>query len=114
MNVTIYYNNSVRQMQNRSTSMATVTDSARIASMAKRRKTKGKFGKGIEENLKRNIFNYSVSVFASKNEIDLELSPTTKEFVATVHNAFVMHLKVLSLIFFLSLHYKAEIIRLCL
>ncbi len=32
--------NSIRQLQNGSTSMATVTDSARIASMAKRRKTK--------------------------------------------------------------------------
>ena len=72
-------NNSIRQLQNGSTSMATVTDSARIASMAKKRKTKAKTGR----------------VFASNNEIDLELSPTAKEFIEKVHNAYVMHLKVL-------------------
>jgi hypothetical protein len=32
--------------------MATVTDSAHIASIAKRRKTKAKTGKGIVKNLK--------------------------------------------------------------
>jgi hypothetical protein len=41
-----------------------------------------------------NIFNYFVLVFASNNEIDLELSPATKEFIEKVHNAYVMHLKV--------------------
>ena len=37
---------SIRQLQNGSTSMATINDSARIASMAKRRKTKTKTGRG--------------------------------------------------------------------
>ncbi|CAF4322816.1 unnamed protein product, partial [Rotaria sordida] len=57
--------------------MATVTDSARIASMAKRRKTKTKIGK----------------IFASKNEIDIELSPTIKEFIEKVYNAYRICLK---------------------
>ncbi len=39
-------NNSIRKFQNDSTSMATITDSASIASMAKKRKTKTKIGKG--------------------------------------------------------------------
>ncbi len=38
--------NSIRQLQNGSTSMATVNDSARIASMAKKRKAKTKTGRG--------------------------------------------------------------------
>ena len=44
-------------MQNGSTSMATVKDSARIASLAKRRKTKSKTGKGNTKIfLKKKIF----------------------------------------------------------
>ncbi|CAF4893006.1 unnamed protein product, partial [Rotaria socialis] len=60
---------SIRQFQNSSTSMATVTDSARIASIAKRRKTVTKTEK----------------IFASTNEIDDEISPTIKEFIEKVH-----------------------------
>jgi hypothetical protein len=74
--------------------MATVTDSARIASMAKRRKTKAKSGKGNIRIFTKNIFICFDLVFASNNEINLELSPTTKEFIEKVHNAYVMHLKV--------------------
>ncbi|CAF1365057.1 unnamed protein product [Rotaria sordida] len=71
------FKESIRQLQNNSTTMATVTDSARIASMAKRRKTKTKIGK----------------IFASKNEIDIELSPTIKEFIEKVYNAYRICLK---------------------
>ncbi len=44
--------NSIRQLQNGSTSMATVTDSARITSMAKKRKTKAKSEKSNMKILK--------------------------------------------------------------
>ncbi|CAF1350905.1 unnamed protein product [Rotaria sp. Silwood1] len=71
------FKESIRQLQNNSTTMATVTDSARIASMAKKRKTKIKIGK----------------VFATKNEIDIELSPTIKEFIEKIYNAYLMYLK---------------------
>jgi hypothetical protein len=75
--------------------MATVTDSARIASMAKRRKSKSKIGKGNLKILLKDIFIYfALKVFASNNEIDVELSPTTKEFIEKVHHAYIMHLKV--------------------
>jgi hypothetical protein len=42
----------------------------------------------------KNVFIYLILVFASNNEIDFELSPTTKEFIEQVHNAYIMHLKV--------------------
>ncbi|UJR29923.1 hypothetical protein I4U23_017470 [Adineta vaga] len=71
------FKESIRQLQNGSTSMATVTDSARIASMAKRRKTKSK----------------PTRVCTSNNDLDIELSPATKSFIEKVHNAYVMHLK---------------------
>jgi hypothetical protein len=74
--------------------MATAKDSARIASMAKRRKTKSKPGKGRIQISLKNVFIYLILVFASNNEIDFELSPTTKEFIEQVHNAYIMHLKV--------------------
>ncbi|UJR29912.1 hypothetical protein I4U23_017460 [Adineta vaga] len=71
------FKQSIRQLHNDSTSMATATDSARITSMAKRRKTKSK----------------PIQIFASNNDIDLELSPVTKSYIEKVHNAYVMHLK---------------------
>ncbi|CAF3771316.1 unnamed protein product, partial [Adineta steineri] len=71
------FKESIRQLQNGSKSMATVTDSARIASMAKKRKIKTKTGR----------------VFLSNNGMDIELSSTTKDFIEKVHNAYVMHLK---------------------
>jgi hypothetical protein len=75
--------------------MATVIDSARIASMAKRRKSKSKIGKGNTKTFLKDIFIYfTLKVFASNNEIDVELSPTTKEFIEKVHHAYIMHLKV--------------------
>jgi hypothetical protein len=40
------------------------------------------------------MFDYSLLVFASNNEIDIKLSSVTKEFIDKVHNAYVMHLKV--------------------
>ncbi|CAF4187630.1 unnamed protein product, partial [Adineta steineri] len=71
------FKESIRQIQNGTTSMVTIRDSARIASMAKRRKIKTKSGRTITTN----------------NEIDIELSLTTKEFIKKVHNAYIMHLK---------------------
>ncbi|CAF3484197.1 unnamed protein product [Rotaria sp. Silwood1] len=71
------FKESIRQLQSNSTTMATVTDSARIASMAKKRKTKTKIEK----------------IFASNNEIDIELSPTIKEFIERVYNAYIIYLK---------------------
>ncbi|CAF3222891.1 unnamed protein product [Rotaria socialis] len=67
----------IRQLQNNSTSMATIMDSARIASMAKKRKTKNKIGK----------------IFASINEIDIELSPAIREFVDKAFDAYLIYLK---------------------
>ncbi|CAF0951142.1 unnamed protein product [Rotaria sordida] len=75
------FKESIRQLQNNSTTMATVTDSARIASIAKRRKTKTR----IER------------IFASDHEIDIELSPTIKEFIEKVYNAYLIYLKVLQI-----------------
>lgn len=46
-----YWIISIRQIQSNSTSMATIMDSARIASMAKRRKTKIKIGKSLKKQL---------------------------------------------------------------
>ncbi|CAF1274475.1 unnamed protein product [Adineta ricciae] len=71
------FKESIRQLQNGSTSMATATDSARIASMAKRRKTKSKPSR----------------IITSSNDIDNELSSGTKSFIEKVHNAYIMHLK---------------------
>ncbi|CAF3834547.1 unnamed protein product [Rotaria sordida] len=69
------FKESIRQFQNNSTSIATVIDSVRIASMAKKRKTNNK------------------NVFASNNEIDIELSPTIKTFIENVYNAYLVYLK---------------------
>ncbi|CAF2547101.1 unnamed protein product [Rotaria sp. Silwood2] len=71
------FKESIRQLQNKSTTMATVIDSARIASMAKKRKTKTKTGK----------------IFAPKNEIDIELSPTIKEFIEKAYTSYLIYLK---------------------
>ncbi|CAF3670563.1 unnamed protein product [Rotaria socialis] len=71
------FKENIRQFQNSSTSMATVTDSARIASIAKRRKTVTKTEK----------------IFASTNEIDDEISPTIKEFIEKVHYYYLLYLK---------------------
>jgi hypothetical protein len=45
-------------------------------------------------NLKKKNEISSIVVFASNNEIDIELSSNVKEFIEKVHNAYVMHLKV--------------------
>ncbi|CAF4005300.1 unnamed protein product [Rotaria sordida] len=71
------FKESIRQFQNNSTSIATVIDSVRIASMAKKRKTNNKNDK----------------IFASNNEIDIELSPTIKTFIENVYNAYLVYLK---------------------
>ncbi|CAF1678334.1 unnamed protein product, partial [Adineta ricciae] len=71
------FKESIRQLQNGSTSMATATDSARITSMAKRRKIKSK----------------STQIFTASSDIDLKLSSETKTFIEKVHNAYTMHLK---------------------
>ena len=70
---------SIRQLQSGSTAMATFDDSARIASMAKRRKTRT---------------SPSLAAFASADEIDVELSSTVRDFVDQIHHGYVMHLKV--------------------
>ncbi|CAF2727622.1 unnamed protein product [Rotaria sp. Silwood2] len=69
----LFKESSIRQLQHKSTSLATVIDSARIASMAKRRKSKNKNGK----------------IFASNDEIDIELSPTIKAFIENIYNAYL-------------------------
>lgn len=75
--------------------MATMVDSARIASMAKRRKTKTKSNKSNEHDAELLMTSTGVVVaFAASNEIEMELSPSTKAFVDKVHLAYVMHLKV--------------------
>jgi hypothetical protein len=90
--------------------MATVTDSARIASMAKKRKIKSKSGRSNIKNDKYlYFFRFSL---CSNNEIDIELSPAIKEFIEKVHTAYVMYLKVHHLRFFFY-NYQAEITRLC-
>ncbi|CAF2110798.1 unnamed protein product [Rotaria magnacalcarata] len=71
------FKESIRQLQNNSTSMATIMDSARIASMAKKRKTKNKIGK----------------IFASISEIDIELAPAIREFVDKTFDAYLIYLK---------------------
>ncbi|CAF1676729.1 unnamed protein product, partial [Adineta ricciae] len=71
------FKESIRQLQNGSTSMATATDSARITSMAKQRKIKSK----------------STKIFIASSDIDLKLSSETKTFIEKVHNAYTMHLK---------------------
>jgi hypothetical protein len=45
-------------------------------------------------NLKKKNEISSIVVFASNNEIDIELSSNVKEFIEKVHDAYVMHLKV--------------------
>lgn len=52
--------------------------------------------KVIHQNLIIGHLNISLYlVFASNNDIDLELSPATKSYIEKVHNAYIMHLKVL-------------------
>ncbi|CAF0834302.1 unnamed protein product [Didymodactylos carnosus] len=58
-------------------SMASINDSARIATLAKKRKTKARNGR----------------IFASNNEIDSELTDETKEYIRVVHSAYIEHLK---------------------
>ena len=90
--------NSIRQLHNGSTSMATVTDSARITSMAKKRKIKLKTEKGRSQtSKKKSLYCSFIWVFASNNEIELKLLPSTREFIERVHNAYTVHLKVLKL-----------------
>ena len=52
--------------------------------MAKKRKTKTKTGRGNKNNLTNKYHLFLVLVFASNNEIDIKLSPTTKEFIEKV------------------------------
>ena len=71
---------SIRQLQNGSTSMATINDSVRIASMAKRRKSKTKQSKSL--------------TIRSSFQIELELNPSTKDFIDHIHNGYLKYLKV--------------------
>ncbi|CAF4442586.1 unnamed protein product [Rotaria sp. Silwood2] len=71
------FKESIRQLQNDSTWMGTIIDSAHIGSMAKRRTAKNKSGK----------------IFATTNEIDIQLSLTIKDFIEKVYNAYLIYLK---------------------
>ena len=57
-------------------------------------KQKSKLVKIIVRRPKGDPYIEIVIGFASNEEINIELSPMTKEFVERVHHAYVMHLKV--------------------
>ncbi|CAF0869323.1 unnamed protein product, partial [Didymodactylos carnosus] len=64
-------------LQKGNQSMASINDSAKIATLAKKRKTKARNGR----------------IFASNNEIDSELTDEIKEYIRVVYSAYVEHLK---------------------
>lgn len=77
--------------------MATVVDSAQVASMAKKRKIKNKNGKG--ENLKHFKVNIVWIIlflaFASNYAINIELPPAIKTFIDQIYDAYSTCLKVI-------------------
>ena len=74
---------SIRQLQNRSIAMASISDSVRIASMTKKRKVKSK-----QKKSKPKFFNdlissnwFGIEAYSSMDEIDLEICLSMKQCV---------------------------------
>ena len=83
---------SIRQIQNSSMSMATVNDSARVASMAKKRKVKSKHQKSSSN---RCPILHETSLPKGPS-MHLEMPPLMNDFIALVHHSYFKFLKVSS------------------
>lgn len=83
-------NVSIRQLQSSSTTMASATDSARITSMAKRRKTKTKSGKSIHQISHNKIYliNFNLKFLHQKQKLILNFQLQPK----ILSKKFIMHI----------------------